>query len=436
MSTLLVPHPSPAAWTFTQGFLFGQATVILLGLLFVRYVVFSPADALDPVAWRQRREERAKKALLSTTAVPPPPTSYLLDNTGYDMATHPAESADWINVVGAQILQGYRNDLLSSGGEEGARKQFERWLNPPGRTLSWLDPIDVTSVSLGKTFPLLSNARMRPADDQGRVRCEIDVDFADSISLTVATSVLVNFPRPRFAVLPVQIGVELVSVGGTLSVQIHHPKDDRQHLHVCLLPDFHLNLKTTSLLGSRAKLQDIPKLEQLIVARLRAVIQDRFVYPHHLTFGLPRLLSRPDSPNAVPVIPTETDLRTVALNAMSQGIGRLGQDLADRVAALAPTDSASALASEDIDASASTVDAEDGEVIVVDEVERAPRRLPPPMVPRPGIVSSASSGAPGPATSVTASSAVRSMTPDDMRRRMPPLSGERRLGALNSRAAS
>lgn len=37
-----------------------------------------------------------------------------------------------------QILQGYRNDLLSSGGEEGARKQFERWLNPPGRTLSWL----------------------------------------------------------------------------------------------------------------------------------------------------------------------------------------------------------------------------------------------------------------------------------------------------------
>lgn len=96
---------------------------------------------------------------------------------------------------------------------------------------------------------------MRPADDQGRIRCEIDVDFADSVSLTISTAVLVNFPRPRFAVLPVQIGVELVSVGGTLSVQIHHPKDDRQHLHVCLLPDFHLNLKTTSLLGSRAKLQ-------------------------------------------------------------------------------------------------------------------------------------------------------------------------------------
>lgn len=89
--------------------------------------------------------------------MPPPPTSYLLDNTGYDMATHPAESADWVNVVGAQILQGYRNDLLSSGGEEGARKQFERWLNPPGRTLSWL-------VSFN------DSAELTPGSDRGHLR--------------------------------------------------------------------------------------------------------------------------------------------------------------------------------------------------------------------------------------------------------------------------
>lgn len=60
MSTLLTSSSGPTAWTFTQGFLFGQATVILLGLLFVRYVVFSPADSVDPVAWRERREKREK----------------------------------------------------------------------------------------------------------------------------------------------------------------------------------------------------------------------------------------------------------------------------------------------------------------------------------------------------------------------------------------
>jgi maintenance of morphology protein 1 len=75
------------------------------------------------------------------------------------MATHPAESTDWLNVLFAQvgrysnccnwrkdkliwqILQGYRNDLLSKGGEEGARQKIERWLNPDAG-LSWI-------VSLG-----------------------------------------------------------------------------------------------------------------------------------------------------------------------------------------------------------------------------------------------------------------------------------------------
>jgi hypothetical protein len=48
-------------------------------------------------------------------------------------------------------------------------------------------------------------------------RAEIDLDWLDTVSLSISTSVLINFPRPRFAVLPVQIGVELVSMGGTVS---------------------------------------------------------------------------------------------------------------------------------------------------------------------------------------------------------------------------
>lgn len=94
------------------------------------------------------------------------------------------------------------------------------------------DPIQVTALSLGNSFPLLSNARIRPADGLGHIvsrsaptmmtvadsqRAEIDIDYTDSISLSLSTSVLINFPRPRFAVLPVALGVELVSIGGTVS---------------------------------------------------------------------------------------------------------------------------------------------------------------------------------------------------------------------------
>ncbi|WWC59991.1 uncharacterized protein I303_102554 [Kwoniella dejecticola CBS 10117] len=318
--------PSTSSWTFTQGFILGQASFLVIILLFVRYVVFSPSEELDTEGWRQKRAEKAKKALLSTTSVPPPPPAQLLQKTNYEMATHAAESTDWVNVLLAQVLQGYRNDLLSANGEEGARQRIEKWLNPVGSNLSWLDPIEVTSLSLGKAYPLLSNARIRPADGQGRIRAEIDVDYLDSISLSLSTAVLVNFPRPRFAVLPVSLGVELVSIGGTLSVQLHQPIEERQHIHVSLLPDFHLNLKITSLLGSRAKLQDIPKLEQLILSRLRSVIQDRFVYPAHLSLALPRILSPSVSPT-----PVLNDLGESAVNAMSeamsQGISRMVNDM-------------------------------------------------------------------------------------------------------------
>lgn len=98
----LVAAQTPA-WTFTQGFLAGQATVVVLALLFVRYVVFSASDTADAAAWRARRKAAKELAELSTTPVPPPPTAHLLDKTGYDMATHAAETADWINVLGAQV---------------------------------------------------------------------------------------------------------------------------------------------------------------------------------------------------------------------------------------------------------------------------------------------------------------------------------------------
>ena len=93
--------------------------------------------------------------------------------------------------------------------------------------------------------------------------------------------------------------------------------DLKRQVHLSLLPDFHLNLKATSLLGSRAKLQgmltrhasylrltsdtrrllaDIPKLEQLVIARLRQAIQDRVVWPRFVAASLPSLVARGREP--------------------------------------------------------------------------------------------------------------------------------------------
>jgi len=52
-----------------------------------------------------------------------------------------------VSLADEQILQGYRNDMLSNGGEEGARQKIEKWLNPDGG-LSWIvGLISIQSVS-------------------------------------------------------------------------------------------------------------------------------------------------------------------------------------------------------------------------------------------------------------------------------------------------
>ena len=48
-------------------------------------------------------------------------------------------------------------------------------------------------------------------------------------------------------------------------------------------------MHSTSLIGSRAKLQDIPKVEQLIVGRLRGFIVDKIVWPRKHAVRLPEL---------------------------------------------------------------------------------------------------------------------------------------------------
>ena len=63
-------------------------------------------------------------------------------------------------------------------------------------------------------------------------------------------------------------------------------------LSASLHPDFILELASTSLIGSRAKLQDIPKVEQLIVGRIRSWVIENLVWPRVRTVRLPSVRKR------------------------------------------------------------------------------------------------------------------------------------------------
>lgn len=180
----------------------------------------------------------------------------------------------------------------------------------------FLSDIKVSEISLGEEFPILSNCRVHPVDnDDGtsgmegpRLQARMDVDLSDFITMGLETKLILNYPKPLTAVLPVALSVSVVRFSGTLSISFlpshptpsNTPSDKPQQppsttpttLAFSFLPDYRLDLSVRSLVGSRSRLQDIPKIAQLVESRLHAWVDERCVEPRVQQVVLPSLWPR------------------------------------------------------------------------------------------------------------------------------------------------
>ncbi|TDL28419.1 maintenance of mitochondrial morphology protein 1 [Rickenella mellea] len=255
--------------TFTQGLILGQLSIIVLLGLILKYLF------LD-----------------SHPEFPYAPTAYsptIIDDTEHiprsnDWGTYNAfnhqESAEWFNVLLQQIVETYRSklrdDLAGAIGDEVARDRIERFANGV-RPQFLVDPIKILSVDLGSCAPRISNTRLRPRDNSldAVQQIEFDMEYMDSISVSLSTSVLFNYPVPYFARLPVSLTVSLAYFSSTVFLTPPDPSSPNPTLSLCLSPNFNLQLKTSSLMGSRAKLADVPKLHEMIQDQVRRLLADR-----------------------------------------------------------------------------------------------------------------------------------------------------------------
>jgi len=130
--------------------------------------------------------------------------------------------------------------------------------------------------------------RVANCDASLRGQCEFDMAYKDNISISLSTAYLFNYPMVGFARLPVSVTISLsvfacrVSLPCTLLVSPSQPlqvvvtppsrSSPVPALTLTMLPNFTLDLKSTSLLGSRAKLADVPKLHELIDSQLRRAL--------------------------------------------------------------------------------------------------------------------------------------------------------------------
>ncbi|KAK6080712.1 mitochondrial outer membrane protein MMM1 [Seiridium cupressi] len=332
--------PEPTL-SFTQGLIVGQISVVLVIAAFIKFFIFGDSPSPEITAQARATERRSrtlshKHSLLtlrtenqrepqrtlskkksSILRNPPALTiGSILNKTYYNVDSHQPESLDWFNVLIAQTIAQFRSDAQH---DDAILTSLTKALNGTTRP-DFLDEIKVTELTLGEDFPILSNCRIIPVDEDGlsmdsgpgvgkrfdpnssratregaRLQARMDVDLSDMITLALETKILLNYPKRLTAVLPVALAASVVRFSGTLCISFI-PSNPSQSTPTMMafnfLDDYRLDLSIRSLVGSRSRLQDVPKIAQLIEARLHSWFDDRCVEPRFQQIALPSLWPR------------------------------------------------------------------------------------------------------------------------------------------------
>ncbi|KAF3059939.1 Maintenance of mitochondrial morphology protein 1 [Daldinia childiae] len=377
-ATDVCPMKPEPTLSFTQGLIVGQISVVLLLAAFIKFFIFGEAPSAEITASTRAAERRSRTlahrqsilTLRSTTpttarpSLPPtlnkkkssilrsPPTltiGSILNKTYYNVDSHQPESLDWFNVLIAQTIAQFRSDAQQ---DDAILTSLTKALNGTSRP-GFLDEIKVTELTLGEDFPIFSNCRIIPVDEDGlslntgpngekrfdanssrakregsRLQARMDVDLSDMITLALETKILLNYPKRLTAVLPVALAVSVVRFSGTLSISFI-PSNPSQSTPTMMafsfLDDYRLDFSVRSLVGSRSRLQDVPKIAQLVESRLHRWFDERAVEPRFQEIALPSLWPRKKNTRG-----GDDPLEGVSTASSSMGKGK-GREVANDV---------------------------------------------------------------------------------------------------------
>lgn len=298
-------------WSFTQGLLLGQLSVILVFIFFIKFFVFSEnKTTTDKLKTELRKSSpilKSKKSTAENLNASADDHSDLqnsinsiLEKTYYNVETHSSESLDWFNVLVAQTINQFRLEALMSDNIVHSLNDFLGKAELP----DFLDQISITELDIGDDYPIFSNCRiMKNPLNLQNLQAKIDVDLSDTLTLGIETNLLLNKPRPLTACLPVQLSVSIVRFSGCLTVSLISVNDDNvtneddksgkgTALMFSFAPDFRLEFSVRSLIGSRSKLENIPKIGSLIENQLKSWFIERCVEPRSQVIRLPSLWPR------------------------------------------------------------------------------------------------------------------------------------------------
>ncbi|KAJ2674215.1 ERMES complex subunit mmm1 [Coemansia spiralis] len=313
LNPLGIPQFVQSIWmwqpTFMQGFILGQISMLVLLIMAIKYILFEEPMGKKPIEgesdanakprnsapepaednkgrtvvqeggfglskfmfFSRKQESKPCDAAEEHARI----QKEILSRTGYDLASHTSESCDWLTVFLAQIIAKFRKDAEK---HDRLVRVISEALNGELRP-SVIDNIRITQFSLGSDFLRIAGARMVPSAGSLGMRAELDLELHDEITLGFNTRVLVNWPRQLVAALPVSMVVSLVKFVGTAAIEFDCSSLEPS-VSISILPDYVLEFDVQTLIGSKAKVQNLPMLTSVISRKLEAAFAKELVMPN------------------------------------------------------------------------------------------------------------------------------------------------------------
>lgn len=316
-----------SSWSFLQGLIVGQITVVIVLIFFIKFFIFSestsskpnnPKNAAGPSLGSRPfissqfissiMKRGGKDQIDSAESVEAEQTRQIdaiLEKTYYDVNTHPSESLDWFNVLIAQTIQQFREEAWQKDNIVHSLNDFvEKKLH---ELPSYIDGAKITELDIGDDFPIFSNCRVQyvPNSNKKKLEAKIDIDLNDRLAIGVETKLLLNYPKPATAALPINITVAIVRFQACLTVSLTKaeefipPSSPTQEnngsgyfLVFSFAPEYRMDFEIESLIGARSKLENIPKIGSLIEYQIKKWFVERCVEPRFQFVRLPSMWPR------------------------------------------------------------------------------------------------------------------------------------------------
>lgn len=346
-----------SSWSFAQGLIIGQLSVIIVLIFFIKFFVFSEGSSKNDAS------DASNSSSNSSTFKPPPlissTTSQLLssiikrggkdgsdfiddvdnersrqinsilEKTYYNVDTHSPESLDWFNVLIAQTIQQFREEALQ---KDNIIHSLNDFIQRKSTELPhYLSSIKVTELDIGDDFPIFSNCRIQysPNSNKKRLEAKIDIDLSDRLALGIETKLLMNYPKPFTAALPVQLTVSIVRFQACLTVSLTTDEEfvptsatgydaiDNEKGYFLMFsfsPEYRMEFDIKSLIGARSKLENIPKISSLIEYQIKKWFVERCVEPRFQFIKLPSIWPRSKNTREEKTEADDSSIKSTDLN--------------------------------------------------------------------------------------------------------------------------